>query len=78
LKPMLLWSLLPQAVWFAVVLGCGSRISDLLVVVVAHAVVSLNLNGDKAGALLGGGIRHDRQGVQPRPQRIDQRESERV
>jgi hypothetical protein len=34
-----------------------------------HAVVSLTLSGDKAGALLGVGIRHDNREVQPKPQR---------
>ena len=37
--------------------------------VVGHAVVSLAQGGVKAGALLGGVIRHDRREVQPKPQR---------
>lgn len=37
--------------------------------VVGHAVVSLAQGGVKEGALLGGGIRHDRREVQPKPQR---------
>ena len=37
--------------------------------VVGHAVVSLAQGGVKAGALLGGGIRHDRREGQPKPQR---------
>lgn len=37
--------------------------------VVGHAVVSLAQGGVKVVAPLGGGIRHDRREVQPKPQR---------
>ena len=37
--------------------------------VVGHAVVSLAQGGVKVVALSGGGIRHDRQEEQPKPQR---------
>jgi hypothetical protein len=69
LPSMLLWSSLPQAVWFAVVLGFCSHISISLSLLSGHAVVSLTLSGGKAVALLGVGIRHDNQEVQPKPQR---------
>ncbi len=46
-----------------------AHLSSPVCCVVGHAVVSLAQGGVKAEAFSGGGIRHDRREVQPKPQR---------